>query len=488
MNVVKIFVSLMILFVAVNFTIAIYRFLNRKWREGLENAGECPGSYCMDKGEDSVCHGSNVPCGNNPKAASDIPSSTPAPVAAAPVATVASPNDVRIPVPPPPAEPAATQLSYCNKGDPLRVVEDNHTGLSDADKACVSGCGGDGYCRYESDLDYYTCVGGPDNGETFAYYQCGVSPPSAAQKRVFDDMVSGRSGMSSDPLSDGSVPPPPSQAQSPVGLCNASWEGKPSQPCLDGKCYEIGEECDTNGVCKTGCCSRKDESSPYLCVDRPGQKPGQGPGSGSSTPAAVPACDVMAIHNRSAHNSTYGQWFPKRIQNLNLSQTQYEHAGRKFLNEESIKKGVRTPMVLDSEAEVLGRLLWRVHLAAITQNCMNDSPASVKTTMRDELALMSKVHKIQNMAASTSLNGCGIDTTCQPKQRVRCPTTGMMTQITKPLQGENRPSATTSINSTIPSMTPNGDGTYKYTGYTTDYRPRNPNLKPKPYNSIMDIF
>ena len=430
MNVVKIFVSLLILFVAVNFTIAIYRFLNRKWREGLENAGECPGSYCMDKGEDSVCHGSNVPCGNNPKAASDIPSSSPAPVAA-PEA------------PPAPAAPVAAAASV----------------------APVS-------------LNAVRTPAPP--------------PPSAAQKRVFDDMVSGRSGMPSDPLSDGSVPPPPSQAQPPVGLCNASWEGKPSQPCLDGKCYEIGEECDTNGVCKTGCCSRKDESSPYLCVDRPGQGQGQGqgqgPGSGSSTPAAVPACDVMVIHNRSAHNSTYGQWFPKRIQNLNLSQTKYEHAGRKFLNEESIKKGVRTPMVLDSEAEVLGRLLWRVHLAAITQNCMNDSPASVKTTMRDELALMNKVHKIQNMTASTSLNGCGIDTTCQPKQRVRCPTTGMMTQITNPLQGENRPSATTSINSTIPSMTPNGDGTYKYTGYTTDYRPRNPNLKPKPYNSIMDIF
>jgi len=429
MNVVKIFVSLMILFVAVNFTIAIYRFLNRKWREGLENAGECPGSYCMDKGEDSVCHGSNVPCGNNPKAASDIPSSSPAPVSA----EAPAPVSAEAPAPAQPvAPPASASLNAVRTPAP--------------------------------------------------------PPPSAAQKRVFDDMVSGRSGMPSDVLSDGSAPPLPSQPQAPVGLCNASWEGKPSQPCLDGKCYEIGEECDTNGVCKTGCCSRKDESSPYLCVDRPGQKPGQGPGSGSSTPAPVAACDVMAIHNRSAHNSTYGQWFPKRIQNLNLSQTKYEHAGRKFLNEESIKKGVRTPMVLDSEAEVLGRLLWRVHLAAITQNCMNDSPASVKTTMRDELALMSKVHKIQNMAASTSLNGCGIDTTCQPKQSVRCPTTGMMTQIAKPLQGENRPSATTSINSTIPSMTPNGDGTYKYTGYTTDYRPRNPNIKPKPYNSIMDIF
>jgi len=436
MNVVKIFVSLMILFVVVNFVIAIYRFLNRKWREGLENAGECPGSYCMNKGEDSVCHGSNVPCGNNPKAASDIPSSSPAPVTATPPAPLPSPPPAPLPSPPPaPVTAAAPVLTSPN-----------------------------------------------------AVRTPAPPPPSAAQKRVFDDMVSGRSGMSSDPLSDGSnipspLPPPP---QPPVGLCNASWEGKPSQPCLDGKCYEIGEECDTNGVCKTGCCSRKDESSPYYCVDRPG--PGPSPGSGSSTPEAVQACDVMAIHNRSANNSTYGQWFPKKVQNLNLSQTHYEHAGRKFLNEESIKKGVRSPMILDSEAEVLGRLLWRVHLAAITQNCMNDSPASVKTTMRDELALMRKVHKIQNMAASTSLNGCSIDTTCQPKQSTRCPTTGMMTQITTPLQGENRPSATSSINSTVPTMTPNGNGTYKYTGYTTDYRPRNPNLKPKPYNSIMDIF
>ena len=39
MNIVKLFVSLMILFVVVNFAIAIYRFLNRKWREGLENMG-----------------------------------------------------------------------------------------------------------------------------------------------------------------------------------------------------------------------------------------------------------------------------------------------------------------------------------------------------------------------------------------------------------------------------------------------------------------
>jgi hypothetical protein len=31
-------------------------------------------------------------------------------------------------------------------------------------------------------------------------------------------------------------------------------------------------------------------------------------------------------------------------------------------------------------------------------------------------------------------------------------------------------------------------GTGSSTSYTTDYQPRNPNLKPKPYNSIWDIF
>ena len=49
MNVVKLFVSVMILFVAVNFIIAIYRFANRRWREGLENATSCPSGCTAPK-------------------------------------------------------------------------------------------------------------------------------------------------------------------------------------------------------------------------------------------------------------------------------------------------------------------------------------------------------------------------------------------------------------------------------------------------------
>ena len=166
-----------------------------------------------------------------------------------------------------------------------------------------------------------------------------------------------------------------------------------------------------------------------------------------------------------------------------MSQTNYEHAGRKFLNEESIKKGIRTPLVMDSEAEVLGRLLWRVHLAAITQNCMKNIPTSVTTTMNDELALMKKVHQIQNSRTESSISGtaCAINTSTQPIQTANCPTTGMMTD-NRPGAYASSADATNSINSTVPSVSG------APTAYSTNYKPRNPNKKPKPYNSIWDIF
>jgi len=143
-----------------------------------------------------------------------------------------------------------------------------------------------------------------------------------------------------------------------------------------------------------------------------------------------------------------------------------------------------------SEAEVLGRLLWRVHLAAITQNCMNNTPTSVTTTMNDELALMKKIHEIQNTRTESSISGtaCPINTSTQPIQTTGYSTTGMMTNCGNGI-GDNRPSiypptadSTNSINSTVPSVSGAS------TAYSANYKPRNPNLKPKPYNSIWDIF
>jgi hypothetical protein len=44
------------------------------------------------------------------------------------------------------------------------------------------------------------------------------------------------------------------------------------------------------------------------------------------------------------------------------------------------------------------------------------------------------------------------------------------------------PDSTNSINSTVPSVSGGS------TAYSANYKPRNPNKKPKPYDSIWDIF
>ena len=371
MNTVKLFVSLMILFVVVNFAIAIYRFLNRKWREGLENMGT----------SSSASSSMNCPAGCV----------------------------------------APTELS----------------GNCDSLQKDASG-------------NYYkTCP-----------YECTKTFGSGCE---IDQQCT------------------PCGTRKITGLWdkNGNYVGQ-NESVQKTSSSGVADNARTAGVNDSTLDSDTAAAYSNAVTDA------SSTASSTSSPASVKtACDVLAIHNSSAHNSTYGQWFPASVSSMNLSQTSYEHAGRKFLNEESIKKGVKTPLIMASEAEVLGRLLWRVHLAAITQNCMNNTPTSVQTTMQDELALMRKVHEIQNVAATSSLQGCSINSTCQPKQTANCPSTGMMTRTpSASASSDNRPSATSSINSTVPSMV----GTGSSTGYTTDYQPRNPNLKPKPYNSIWDIF
>ena len=387
MNIVKLFVSLMILFVAVNLIITLYRYLNRSWREGLENLGT------------SSSDSSSMNC---------------------PAGCV-----------------APTELSgNCNSLEKDANGNYYKTCPYECTKTFGSGC----------ELDQ----------------QC--TPCGSRKITGLWDKNGNYVGQ------DESV-----QKTSSSGVADNARTAGVNDGTLDS---------DTAAAYSNAVTGASSTSSPASSTSSPA--------SSTSSPARVKtACDVLAIHNNSAHNSTYGQWFPASVSSMNLSQTSYEHAGRKFLNEESIKKGVKTPLIMASEAEVLGRLLWRVHLAAITQNCMNNTPTSVQTTMQDELALMRKVHEIQNVAATSSLQGCSINRTCQPKQTVNCPSTGMMTRTpsasasaSASASSDNRPSATSSINSTIPSML----GTGSSTGYTTDYRPRNPNLKPKPYNSIWDIF
>ena len=405
MDFVKIFVSLMILFVAVNLLLTIYRLLNRKWREGLENANECPGNYCQNPHTPgAVCHGTITPCGANPLASSGASSS------GATNPLVSSQAQ---------AQAQAVKALVCPNGctAPTELTGNCNSLEKDANgnyyKNCPYECSGPG-CQYDqqcTDCGAFKITGLWDKNGNY------IGQDESVQKTAASTVAGGTRTVGA-----------------PDGTLDA------------------------------------DTASAYSRA-----------GGSISIPSSVKtvACDVLAIHNNSAHSSTYGQWFPSQVTQMNLSQTNYEHAGRKFLNEESIKKGIKTPLAMDSEAEVLGRLLWRVHLAAITQNCMKNSQTSVTTTMNDELALMKKVHQIQNSKTESSISGtaCSVNTSTQPIQTVNnCPTTGMMT--------DNRPGAdaTNSINSTVPSVSGGSQA------YSSDYKPRNPNKKPKPYNSVWDIF
>ena len=187
----------------------------------------------------------------------------------------------------------------------------------------------------------------------------------------------------------------------------------------------------------------------------------------------------ITIHNEGADASTYGQWFPRKVNSLNLKQSEYEIAGRRFLNDESIKKGVNSPQILDSEAEVLGRLLWRVHIAAINQYCNDNSKEYVTATMNDELDLMKKLHSIQSSPCPSSLTPAASkvpSSTC-PQESTTSSTTGVMT--------DTRPTLSDNISSTQQYDLSNQASA---SAYTNTYKPRDPSLKPKPYNSIYDIF
>ena len=473
---VKIFVSLMILFVAVNLVLTIYKLLNRKWREGLENA--------------------------NPLASSSS-SSTP---------TVWEK-----------CMTAAERL--CKKNDCRGVnTRDNwRKGQFDNDSSLPSGCfvqtnsgssnaATDGKVTYWAGINSNTAYGAKNNGKNYLTVDMTAPAPpttTVTTSNATKAMICPNGCTAPTELS---------------GNCNSLEKDASGNYYKDCPYECTGEGCGYDQQC-SNCGAFKitglwDKNGNYIGQDEGVQKTAASTVAGGtrtvgtpdgtldddtaaaysqaggsiSTPSAVKTatCDVVAIHNNSAHSSTYGQWFPGQVSKLNLSQTNYEHAGRKFLNEESIKKGIRTPLVMDSEAEVLGRLLWRVHLAAITQNCMKNTATSVTTTMNDELALMKKVHQIQNSSTESSISGtaCAINTSTQPIQTANCPTTGMMTNCgTGTDTGDNRPGAytsgadaTNSINSTVPSVSGAS------TAYSTDYQPRNPNKKPKPYNSIWDIF
>jgi len=77
-----------------------------------------------------------------------------------------------------------------------------------------------------------------------------------------------------------------------------------------------------------------------------------------------------------------------------VSREEYQEMGKKFLEDESNRKGIDIPQILDSEAEVMGRLVWRVYLAEKHQKKTNNSQISRQKTMERETQLINKLSQI----------------------------------------------------------------------------------------------
>ena len=84
-----------------------------------------------------------------------------------------------------------------------------------------------------------------------------------------------------------------------------------------------------------------------------------------------------------------------------LGSEEYERVGKKFMNDYARDRGFRRPQMLNSEADTLGRLVWRVYTSEMEQKRSHNSPKSVEDTLRDELALSRELTKITRTATES---------------------------------------------------------------------------------------
>ena len=95
-----------------------------------------------------------------------------------------------------------------------------------------------------------------------------------------------------------------------------------------------------------------------------------------------------------SHQHKYKKFIPDDLDQLPLTKKVYEEMGRDFMKDEAKKRGIKkTPGIHDSEAEVLGKMVWRVYAAEIEQKRAN-SPKAHDQLLEREIQLLNRVSKL----------------------------------------------------------------------------------------------
>jgi hypothetical protein len=95
-----------------------------------------------------------------------------------------------------------------------------------------------------------------------------------------------------------------------------------------------------------------------------------------------------------SNNHKYKKFIPDKLDQLPLTKRVYEEIGRDFMKDEAKKRGIKkSPGIHDSEAEILGKMVWRVYAAEIEQKRAS-SPKANDQLLEREIQLLNEVSKL----------------------------------------------------------------------------------------------
>jgi len=182
------------------------------------------------------------------------------------------------------------------------------------------------------------------------------------------------------------------------------WDGNCHQAFSGGKFADDVKLC--GGKPKKGelasDCRRRwlvDSSGQVCSIDKMdyAEKHGKCPKTGSGKKSSKPKPHQKPTTGRRVPDDSQGhrykKFVPDDLDELPISRKLYEEMGRDFMKDEAKNRGITAPPIHDSEAEIIGRMVWRVYVAEIEQKRVN-SPKATDEVVEREIQLLDKVSKI----------------------------------------------------------------------------------------------
>ena len=336
---------------------------------------------------------------------------------------------------------------------------------------------------------------------------------STGQQKVFDDIVYQRTGRHSDPLDHrkkGECMSGCRKHNDIDGNCdnkvysgaNGKYYRKCSYICPGpaDQDYNPNQECEYAESCNgCGTFNIETNSKGYSIGSSNISGSDIGPGSGISglnsadiTTDSRPSSQSKDDVNFQATGYPNTTWRHEAADTGNITQERLQIMGRRFMSDELARKGIASSAILDSEAEILGRLVLKVQKSA-------EKLGPNKLPMRQEKKLMNKLSEIYRTHSDSQKisqkqnplyqNSTNVTTDNASRSYAQNRTTGLMTNAGQNdhdlLQSDRQLQTSNSLN---PSRTISYLNTHNpYRRYKTG-APRNPNLSPSPYNAIMNLF